>query len=311
MAAFKKSLILKVLLFVILLIIGDYYIGQVLDYLYFNSRFGKYHKLDYVISKSSEDILIFGNSHAECHYVPSIFHDSLNLNCFNAGFRNQDILFTYCIHESILKRYSPKLIILNIDRGMFYVDKLSFEEQEAKLSELTPFYNRESNIRKELENRSRFEKYKFYSSIYPFNSSVINLLKYYFYHSDNFVDGYYPLYGQYKPKSTSGNPRKDYENNDTVNEVLLKKLVVIANHFKSHHIQLIAVISPTFDSSGKIGVSLKKAFDKLEIPLFDYSSDSIFIHKSSYFSDNHHLNDSGAKEFSAIVAHDIKPLLKN
>jgi hypothetical protein len=301
----------KFFLFMILIIVSDYTIGHMLDYLYFNASTGKYYKLNYVISKSREDILIFGSSHAECHYIPRIFEDSLHLDCFNAGFRNQGILFAYAIHQSILRRYSPRLVIFNFDKDMLYANTAAFENEKSKLSELLPFCKKERNIKEVIESRSIYEKYKLFSGIYPFNSDIVYLLKYNLSHSDNFNDGYYPVYGNYNP------PIGDFEktnsvslNPEHINSELSGKLIEMFKHFRDQNTNIVAVVSPTFNSSENIDTLLAAFFTRQEIPLLDYSDDPYFRHKASFFTDGHHLNDSGARLFSAIVAHDIKIIFK-
>ena len=305
-----KIKIIKIFLFILLVIACDFTAGYCLDYAYFHSISGKFYKLNYVITKSKAEILIFGNSHAECHYIPSIIKDSLHEDCYNAGFRNQDILFTYAIHKSILKRYSPGLIILNIDKGMLYANNAAFDNQEGKLSELLPFCKKEPDIREEIESRSSFEKFKLLSGIYPFNSSVIYLLKYFLSRSDNFIDGYYPVFGRYKPTHKSEKEQLAEKDGGCINKKLVGKLTDMFNRFRVHNTQIIAVISPTFHSSWKVDDSVTSIFSRQGIPLLDYSKDQHFSNSEAYFTDGHHLNNEGAKLFSAIVAHDIKSILK-
>ena len=305
------SRIIKISLFLLAVIVSDFSIGHLLEYMYVHSKSGKYYKLNYVVNKSKDEILIFGNSHAECHYIPSIIRDSLQFSCYNAGFRNQGVLYTYAIHQSILRRYSPKLIIFNFDEGMLYSNEAAFKAEEAKLSELLPFCNNEIGIRKEIERRSVFEKYKCFSSIYPFNSSVIYLLKYFLSDSDNFIDGYYPIYEKYDPpiiNKTKTHLKSTKKNH--INEIITGNLIALFNNYHTHNTQIIAVISPIYDNSEKIDSSILAFFAKHGIPLLDYSIDPHFINNAAYFSDGHHLNDIGARLFSAIVAHDIKLILK-
>jgi hypothetical protein len=300
----------KVFLFILLIISGDQLIGRILNYMYFNASSGKYAKLNYIINKSSEDILIFGNSHAECHYIPSILRDSLHLGCYNAGFRSNDILFTSAIHESILNRYSPKLVIFNIDKGMLYATQADFASYEAKLSDLLPFCNTKPLIKKEVEYRSEYEKYKLLSCIYPYNSSVINLLKYFATKDDSFIDGYYPIHGTYMPSSQNVNNQiLNDKRSNKINKILVTKLIELLHHFRSHNTQIIAIVSPSFQSSDKFDSILSSIFIRQGIPFLDYSCDTNFINKVSFFSDSHHLNDKGAHFFTSMVAHDIKPIL--
>jgi len=310
MTKITRAGIIKISFFILLVIACDFTAGKVLDYVYFHTTSGKYNKLNYVIRKSKEDILVFGNSHAECHYIPSIIKDSLHESCFNAGFRNQDILFTYAIHETILDRFSPKLIIFNIDKEMLYANKEAYENQKGKLSELLPFCNKEQGIRSVIEDRSIFEKFKLQSGIYPFNSSVVYLIKYLLSHSDNYKDGYYPIFGKLNPASETKKDLSGAKAVEHLNRELVGKMLEIFDHFHAHNTRIVAVISPTFRKYWLINDSVASIFSRQGIPLLNYSRDQRFHNNASYFSDDHHLNNEGAKLFSAIVAHDIKTILK-
>lgn len=73
-----------------------------------------------------------GSSRASHHYVPEIISEKLGMSCFNAGQDGNGIILQYGRWKMLSERYTPKLIIYDINPGfdmvvndnMTYVDRL-------------------------------------------------------------------------------------------------------------------------------------------------------------------------------------------
>ena len=60
-----------------LLFVADRVVGALWEKTYKHSRYGIFHRQEYCLHKSDDNILILGSSRAAHHYVPKIFTDSL------------------------------------------------------------------------------------------------------------------------------------------------------------------------------------------------------------------------------------------
>ena len=159
----------KMLFLFIIIFLLDFSIGHILRYFYFKQECGRQYRATYAIEKTTADVLIFGSSRAYHHYVPPIIENKLKESCYNTGSPGQYLLYNYATLKAILKRYTPKLIILDVTAGDLKAGKESYE----RLSSLLPYYEKHEEIRPIVELKSPFEKFKLLSSIYAFNSSFL------------------------------------------------------------------------------------------------------------------------------------------
>ena len=105
------------LVFIIVLAL-DFGIGSLLKAFYFKQTSGLDYRTTYSIEKTRADILVFGSSRAVHHYYPAIFEDRMKLSFYNVGRDGQESsLYHYGVLQGILKRYTPKIVILDIMRG--------------------------------------------------------------------------------------------------------------------------------------------------------------------------------------------------
>jgi hypothetical protein len=309
------SRILKILVFIFLIIIIDQITGTLLRKLYFRQKAGHDQALIYAFNDCKADILIFGASQAQHNYDPRILSDSLNMTCYNAG---QDgghsIIMQYAQILVITKRYSPKIILLE-----FHPDKIvHYPGDYDRLSILLPYYKLYPELRPIIHLRSPYEKIKLLSSIYPFNSKVINLVRY----NTNThaarkqdVDGFLPITNkEMNFEMLKTRPEKAAQFLIDTNMInALKNIISIC---KEKNISLFLVYSPIFHKvdekqspSSYIADLSLQIINKEKVNYRDFSFDSIFAGKMDLFVDKVHLNSRGATLFSENLAHWIKKKL--
>jgi hypothetical protein len=300
-----RKILVNVLIVAIIVFVADFAIGRTLRFLYFKETSGFQFRTTYAMEYAKEDILVFGSSRANHHYVPEILEDSLKMNFYNTGRDGNGIFFQTAILKSILKRYSPKLIILDFF-GDFKKSKLDYD----RLSSLLPYYRTHEEIRKIIELRSRFEKVKLISEIYPFNSDIlaiiignleINKNRY----TDN--KGYVPLYEEWNGKIDSVTTEPKYE----VDSIKLHAFQEFISMAIKSDAKVVVVYSPIFR---KIGASQEIQIcngvcSEQDVPFWDFSKDTLFINNNRIFRDVEHLNNTGAKIFSELIVEKIKNYL--
>ena len=118
------SKISRILIFLLIVIIADRLIGFSLQKLYQNSNDLGIAKIRYTIDSTWQDVLIFGSSRAQHHYIPDTITSLTGLSTYNCGIGGQGLAFSFIqIHET-LKRYKPKLIVLDLSPNII-LDPLS------------------------------------------------------------------------------------------------------------------------------------------------------------------------------------------
>ena len=150
----------------------DLLIGSLLRNLYFRQESGVLYRTTYSLEKTTSDILIFGSSTANHDYSPEIFQNRLHTSVYNTGRDGISIFYQYAILKGVLKRYSPKIILLNFDMDEFIKTSSSYD----KISALEPYYETHPEIRSIVNLKSSDEKLKLLSKIYPFNSALFTIL---------------------------------------------------------------------------------------------------------------------------------------
>lgn len=298
----------KGILFLLLVVVMDFTIGNVLSYFYFKQESGLQYRTTFSIEKTTADELVFGSSRANHHYKPEILEKGMNYSYYNVGRDGGSILYHYAVLEAVLKRYTPKIIILDVNEGEFKQTKASYD----RLSSLLPYYREHPEMRSIIALKSKYEKYKLYSSIYPYNSVISTIIM-----GNTEVNkkrkgdylGYIPLYKSWN-EEIKENKTGVYE----TDSVKIKFFESFISECKKKNIQLYVVFSPFYvkylheDYSVKLA---KEIANKYNVPFFDYSNAVTFINNKKLFADFGHLNDRGAIVFTEDLVKKIKETCKS
>ena len=168
-------------------------------------------------------------------------------------------------------------------------------------------------MRRIIELRSPFEKYKLISQTYPYNSLIFKIL------SGNLssgkkknvtINGYLPL------TRSLNEPIKtiDYSEKYNVDTLKVKMLQSFINDCQKRDIKLFLVVSPYYMNIKGIDYSDKLVRESAvsnHIPYLDYSQKEVFTNNSKLFDDTVHVNVTGAKIFSSMLAGDLKKQLNS
>jgi hypothetical protein len=294
----------KIALLLVFLVIADLSLGHLLKYLYYRQKSGFLYRTTYSIEETKADLLVFGSSRANHHYKPEVFEKQLGVSFYNVGRDGSFIFYHYAVLKAVLNRYSPKAIILDFLPGEFRKDKESYD----KISFLLPYYKTHPEIRETVEMRSRLEKVKLISSIYPYNSLAVSIimgdldLKENRYADDK---GYLPLNGIWKDSLKDYNNEGKYE----IDSIKIKTFNAFIKKCVEAGVKLYIVCSPSFlkGVNNDYSISLAKEIAaKDNVEFLDITNDELFFNHPEYYNDPFHLNDSGATVFSEIIAEKIK-----
>jgi hypothetical protein len=297
-----KKIIFNIAIVTVVVFILDFAIGKTLRFFYFKETSGLHFRTTYSMEATKADMLVFGSSRANHHYVPEIFEDSLKISFYNTGGDGNGIFFQTALLKSVLKRYAPKVIIFDYFGG--------FEKEENdyyRLSFLLPYFRTHKEIRSIVEIKSPYERIKLISEIYPFNSQIFTILignlkintqrK-----SDN--KGYVALYKEWQAKIVSVETSTTF----TVDSNKLSAFREFLSLAKRSGAKVIVIYSPIFLRSNKIqeiDICQDVCSDE-NIPFWDYSKDTLFLNNNHLFQDILHLNNNGAIIFSKLIVDEIK-----
>lgn len=299
--------LIKVSKLLIFLFILDFLIGSYLQHHYFQNQQDFEYRTTYSIDSTKANLLIFGSSRASHHYRPDIFENKINLTSYNVGRDGQFLLYNYAVLKAILKRYSPKIIILDFVPGELIKNNDAYE----RLSALLPYYRNHIEMRKIIDLRSSFEKYKLISHIYPFNSSLLTIVKHNITKEDEKrtdISGYLPLTEIW----TDSIKTQAKSENLQIDPILVNALKMFIEDCHHSGVKVFVICSPIFEKRPFPDTSIqiaKQIAEKYHVAFLDYLKDSSFVNHRMLFADPAHLNNKGAEMFSDTICSRIKYIL--
>jgi len=316
------SRIIKIVLFIFVIVVTDRLFGLILRRLYFNQTGGQDYSLSYVLSKCDADIVIFGNSRAQHHYDSRIISAGMKMSCYNAGLDGgHSILLPYAEIKVLTERYSPKIIVMEF----FPTGIVHFDGDYDRLSVLLPYYQDYPAIHSFLQLRGPYEKIKLMSSIYPFNSDIINIIGF---NTNTRIarrhdyEGYIPLNEVLNPEILKIKPeyvsRSIMRTQSSLDTNMVNALENIISICKEKNIALYIINSPVYHmvneiqtpASGVAKISLD-IIHRNHVNFLDFSNDPAFVGHPELFADKGHLNYKGAKVFSNMVINSLSKTIEN
>jgi len=300
-----QKFILKTFILVFIVLFIDFISGKILDKLYSSTKWGVCHQENYIMTKTNEDLLVFGSSRAAYHYIPSVLKDSLGVTVYNSGREGSGIYYHYGVLLGTLKRYTPKIIFLDIDYRDLY-DEFDGIFGVQILNEHYPYYGKISSEFDSLltlaDNKNNI---LLNSSLYKYNSKFFKIL------TGNIIRG-------------RGNEQGFRELNGLMNQNIaplfksefktdrdkLKVLQRFVNKAKERNVILVFTVSPYYM------ITPHNLYDPLEIiakenniTILNHFNDIKFLSDRSLFSDELHLNKAGAILFTKTIASNAKKVL--
>ncbi len=285
-----KQYLIKISLFFIIVVVVDVIWGIACQYMNDHSKGGGVKSRYYVCKESNDDVLVFGSSRAKHHYVPCIIEDSLGLTCYNAGEDGNGIILCYGFLKMITRRYSPKLIIYDVSEFDIYKD-----DNMKYLDLMKPYYY-EPGIDSIFWSVRPKTKFMMLSNLYRYNTTCLRVFGNYIRPMNNYPKGYCAL-----------NKTMDYEPDiqqdekqeiDTLKIQYFEKFIRLA---QSNGIMLLCCVSPSYKApidEGKFN-PVKHLCKQYDVPFLYYGAEPEITNNRDLFQDRVHLNDKGARLFSA------------
>lgn len=265
---------------------------------------GDYESIDYVMTQANEDVLVLGSSVALNSFVPTIFTESTGLTSYNAASNAQNFTFFETITDCILKRTTPKMLILGIRpsdlTGVGIGDRFNI---------FAPYYGQGYPlIDHYMNSKNSYDKYLLKSNLYRYNTIWWRILLYFFVTPSEPGEKGYIAKGIPLIK-----PEIIHERADSVyTERRVKSLLRIISLCEAKGVKLVVFCPPmytVFDPEGVMPipmVKLQEICKQHHIPFFYDTQDQNFLKRPDLFYDNEHLNKLGAPIYTKQLIHEMK-----
>ena len=184
-----RRFLFKTGLFLLLAVLLDRGLGALFSYMSDHASGGYLGHQNYIVNRSTDDILVFGSSRAIHHYNAALIADSLGLSCYNCGQDGEGIVLYHAWWEMIRRRHHPRLVIYEVTPAY---DVLQGDNTKH-LGWLKGHYDDEV-VRREFDEIDPCERYRMLSMLYRYNSRFHQVLLDYLHPVTRFVFVYSPTW---------------------------------------------------------------------------------------------------------------------
>lgn len=300
----KKFLIF--LFGVIVLVVGlDYLAGKAVDSYVLSHRLpGDSYSIDYTLKDLNTDVVIIGNSHVLNSLMPSVLSDTLGLSVYNSASNGQQIPFFHTIQQCILKRYSPKAIILGVNEDVFMLKGIG-----DRYNILAPYYGLGfPMIDSCLTSQSKIDKLMHKSSFYRFNTIWWRILLYHIVNKGHEPDGFIAMPQPPFP------PKLNVVTQETLYVAeTMAEFDRMLSECSAKNVKVIVIMPPIYVIDRTNHTITKKVEEIVRrydnAMLINDASNKLFLSHPEYFFDDSHLNAEGALIYSKMKAPEIKEFL--
>jgi hypothetical protein len=304
-------LLRRALILLAILAAADRLIGAGLERMFYRQRHGDDVVTRYTIDSTKEDLLVFGSSRASHHYDTRLLEQELGMSVFNCGRDEMLITYTAAVLPLIYKRYTPSYVIIEVlPTELAPWEKAISDQRIATV--LLPFANRHPDLWQTVAYAGQDEVYKSaVSKIYPYNSLIGAFIQNTYTHFGHSTDrGYEPLYKTIDSATYTKPLWKSFNNAVGLDAALAERFASLLDTAASHGTRVFVIVSPFYFSQD---ISKNESFLALQslcvehgATFMDWSFDPRFVRHPKLFNDDVHLNDSGARVYTRIIADTLK-----
>lgn len=310
-----KTLIIKVLVFIMILWILDFVLGGAIENMYFSIETGTSGAMINHLTKNEYEVYIMGASAAQHGYIPNVIGKEIGMSVYNTGEDGTSIFYKYAVLQLILKHAKPRVIIWDVlDLDYYYF------ENYVKSNLLRP-YHHDQVIFKLLVELDPINMAVKASRIFPFNQKIASIIIESFRddsHNQKSYNGFLPLIGDMKEANDyatdlSKVDERQVSSNGDKNMLTRKYFDLFIDECRENNIKLIAFTSPRFPakrSRALISTITRELSDALQtrgISLYEIlPSKYPQFNRSDLYKDRNHLNLTGAHIMSLLAANIVK-----
>lgn len=258
----------------------------------------------FALNEVEYPVLVVGSSRATHHYVPSIMRDSLGMDVYNIGRDGCFFSYNCCVIQSILDRYTPKIIVWETT-----MDALSSDNDP--LESLYPYYGKNKFVTECVDADCDWtEHVPLVSNLYKYNSNLIRIASRYAQkggYVEDKLNGYIPL----SPKNWTPAERKASASEavEIVDDTKVQRFKAVLSMALEKGVCLIVVNSPSYMASDKVSESerqMKEICDSMGVKIFNFAQAEGIYDDIQYWCDYTHMNKTGAEIYTRRLLECIK-----
>lgn len=263
---------------------------------------------EYTMWEVDKEVILIGASETTHGLVPTVLEDSLDMSVYNCGKDGYRFHYQSSMIDGLLKRYSPKLIVWSVSYS--FLSKPS-ENDIDRLSNLNPFYHSNDYVKRVLDSKGPYEKYKLNSQLYTYNSRLLPYISKIISNDYNFEKGgFVPLINK-----DNDYPKKQYSNfEDNLDNEVAELFSNTLEKCEASGSKVVLLFPPRLQISNFKSTTqyneLKRIAEKFETPIIDFYNHKDFINDSTMFKDVGHLNKTGAYKFTSLLSMELNHLNK-
>lgn len=306
MKEFKK-IIFAIVGFVVCFLVFDFGVGRFFDWAMTKmpSEGERVAKSDYVINKVEADFIVIGSSRAEAHYDSKVIQDAFpEYSVFNCGVDGQLFNYINTAFNSIMDRYSPKVVVWD-----FQLKDL-VDDTPENMSLLYPYYYQNENVRKVLDDQDATLKYIIWNSCYRYNGTAGRILRAMRMSERNKM-GF--LSHQSSDKSRKFKPEKvGWSDKIQLNQSRVEALESTLKRANEKGIKVVLCISPYLSKFTGVHPTIQELHrlsEKYSIQFVDMSQLEGFVGDTGYWYDGGHLDAEGAEVFTGELVRNMEKSL--
>lgn len=305
-----KKFIIKTGLFFAIAAVLDIASGVAFKWIIARAKYGETYNSNYISNICTDDIIILGSSHAKRHYVPSLIEDSLGLTCHNCGEPGCGIIPAYARYKMIAEREKPRLVIYEATPGFDY---FTSDDYSKYLGRIRQYSDKRAVAEMNEVFGDELEAVRLISNMYRNNSSIVhNLMDLVIPTKDS--KGYGPLHGvltiEAIERMTNTQPSKDSKSH-VVDSLKLSYVEKLFAEAKADGVSIVCIESPRFNSTPNDNMEdyrpVIQLCEKYGVPFINNIYYVGITGEKDLFQDFGHLNDRGAKQYTASLI----PLFRN
>ena len=298
--------------FFALVLVDIYYSNQLKNMALFSGEVQEWNQIKE--GKTKAELAVFGSSRAFIQINPKILEEETKLNSYNFGLNGSKFKMQFYRFNIYLKHNpKPKVVVWNLDTFSF-----SHIDEVFQPNQYVPFMLWNRDLYKALDEYKSTDVWDFILPLYRYRDQV--------YWKDQIARSKKEKLGK------DGLFRKEgfmsYDRKWNVNWAKMKKknsdfdfndyplLEELIKRCKKENIKLVFTIAPEFYKGQDYMLNrdevinrYKTTLQKYNLPLLDYSEDTI-SYQQKYFYNTTHMNNKGADVFSEELGKDINKILK-
>ena len=303
-------LIVKALVFVLLFCLVDFCIGPL--FVHAKDKALERHPSDmwlkssYSVEKVDAECIVIGSSTAVHHYIPEEIEEKIGMSTYNCGQDGCFFLYSCCMINSILERYSPKTIVMDLSPGRLLDSDRGDEYQNMRF--LSYYYDDNAVVKNFIDGKDERNKLLYHTNFYRYNSHAIYTFYPVFWGTST-KQGFVPL-----PSKGHG-PRKKIRIGWDGNWVdsKLSELYNTIDNCKKNGVELIVVTSPCY---AEYEDSVKEKCDEFAdilsnkgVKYINLLDTAPFNEDPSLYKSVTHLNAKGAAVMTDTIVNALRPII--